>query len=165
MMLRKMRYRLALDIGATSIGWCLLRLDNSEPPKPIAIIRAGVRLFGDGREPARGKGEVGTSLAVTRRVARQMRRRRDRTLRRKARIVAALVRLGFWPTETTQQRALVGLDPYELRRRGLDGPLTSAEFGRALFHLNQRRGFLSNRKTDRKDSESGLISSAIKQLR
>ncbi len=164
-MLRKMRYRLALDIGTTSIGWGLLRLDHSESPSPIAIIRLGVRLFNDGREPARGKGEVGSSLAVTRRIARQMRRRRDRMLRRKTRIMAALVRLGFWPDDHDQRQMLVQLDPYELRRKGLDRALTPAEFGRALFHLNQRRGFLSNRKTDRKDSDSGLLKSAIKKLR
>ena len=164
-MLHTMHYRLALDIGTTSIGWCLIRIDDDEPPKPKAVIRAGVRLFGDGREPARGKGEVGSSLAVTRRVARQMRRRRDRMLRRKARIVDALVRLGFWSPVKTERKTLESLDPYELRRKGLDHALTPAEFGRVLFHLNQRRGFLSNRKTDRKDSESGLLKSAIKKLR
>ena len=63
-MLHKMRYRLALDIGTTSIGWGLVRLDAGTPPQPTALIRSGVRLFSDGREPARGKGEVGSSLAV-----------------------------------------------------------------------------------------------------
>jgi len=164
-MLHTMRYRLALDIGTTSIGWCLIRIDEAEPPKAKAVIRAGVRLFGDGREPARGKGEVGSSLAVTRRVARQMRRRRDRMLRRKARIVDALVRLGFWSPIKLERKTLEALDPYELRRKGLDQALTASEFGRVLFHLNQRRGFLSNRKTDKKDSESGLLKSAIKKLR
>jgi CRISPR-associated endonuclease Csn1 len=94
-----------------------------------------------------------------------MRRRRDRMLRRKARVMAALVRLGFWSDDKAQQKLLVTLDPYELRRKGLDHALTPAEFGRALFHLNQRRGFLSNRKTDKGDPDSGLLKSAIKKLR
>src|SRR3546814_17448810 len=40
------------------------------------------------------------------------------------------------------------------------------EIGRALFHLNQRRGFLSNRKAERrqKDSEDGKIASGAKAL-
>ncbi|MFO1219760.1 MAG: type II CRISPR RNA-guided endonuclease Cas9 [Burkholderiaceae bacterium] len=164
-MLPRMKYRLALDIGTNSIGWCLIRLKNSEPPTPIAVIRAGVRVFPDGREPARGKGEVGTSLAATRRQARAMRRRRDRLLKRKARLQDALIRLGFWPRDDAARKALVTLDPYRLRSDGLDKPLTPAEFGRALFHLNQRRGFQSNRKTDRKDSESGLLKTAIRRLR
>jgi CRISPR-associated endonuclease Csn1 len=164
-MLPRMKYRLALDIGTNSIGWCLIRLDSQEPPRPVAIIRAGVRIFPDGREPARGKGEVGTSLAATRRQARAMRRRRDRLLKRKARLQAALVRLGFWPQDEAARKALVTLNPYQLRSEGLDKPLTPAQFGRALFHLNQRRGFQSNRKTDKKDNDSGLLKTAIRKLR
>lgn len=41
-------------------------------------------------------------------------------------------------------------------------PLT--HLGRALFHLNQRRGFKSNRKTDRGDNESGKIKDAVARL-
>lgn len=157
-MLRRMRYRLALDLGATSIGWCLLRLGPAD--NPVAIIRMGVRIFSDGRSP-----KDGASLAVTRRLARQMRRRRDRLLKRKARLQEALVRLGFWPESEPERKALVRLDPYALRKSGLDKPLSPAEFGRALFHLNQRRGFQSNRRTDKKDAESGLLKSAIRRLR
>lgn len=157
-MLPKMRYRLALDMGSTSIGWCLIRLDADN--KPVAIIRAGVRIFPDGRNP-----KDGSSLAVTRRLARQMRRRRDRLLKRKARLIDSLIRLGFFPEDNEQRKALVELDPYHLRRKGLTEKLTPAEFGRALFHLNQRRGFQSNRKTDKKDSDSGLLKTAIRELR
>lgn len=162
-MLPRMRYRLALDIGTTSIGWCMIRLNAQD--EPCAVIRAGVRIFSDGREPARGKGEVGTSLAATRRAARAARRRRDRLLKRKGRLVEALVRLGFWTDAEMPRKALAALDPYLLRARGLEHLLTPAEFGRALFHLNQRRGFLSNRKTDKKDNDSGLLTSAIRQVR
>lgn len=42
----KMRYRLALDLGTTSIGWAMLRLNQHD--KPHAVIRAGVRIFNDG---------------------------------------------------------------------------------------------------------------------
>lgn len=164
-MLPRMKYRLALDIGTNSIGWCLIRLNASEPPQPVAVIRAGVRIFPDGREPARGKGEIGTSLAATRRQARAMRRRRDRLLKRKARLQAALIRLGFWPENEAARKALVTFNPYQLRSDGLDKPLTPAHFGRALFHLNQRRGFQSNRKTDKKDNDSGLLKTAIRKLR
>ena len=94
-----------------------------------------------------------------------MRRRRDRLLKRKLRLLNALVDLQFFPADEGARRQLVLLDPYELRKKGLDEALTPGEFGRALFHLNQRRGFLSNRKTDSKESESGLIKSSIKRLR
>lgn len=157
-MLPKAPYRLALDIGSTSIGWCLLRLDTCNQPK--AILRMGVRIFPDGRNP-----KDGTSLAVTRRNARAMRRRRDRLLKRKDRLLNALIQLGFFPQDDAQRKALALLDPYSLRRKGLHELLTGPEFARALFHVNQRRGFLSNRKTDKKDSDSGALKKAIKDLR
>ena len=157
-MLSRMRFRLALDLGTTSIGWCLIRLNDDSAP--CAVIRAGSRIFSDGRNP-----KDGSSLAVTRRQARAMRRRRDRLLKRKARLMAALVGLGFWPSLEGERKLMVALDPYQLRRDGLDKPLTPAQFGRAIFHLNQRRGFQSNRKTDKKDNDSGLLKSAIRKLR
>jgi len=156
-MLPKMRYRLALDMGTNSIGWCLIRLDALE--NPIAIIKMGARIFSDGRNP-----KDGSSLAVTRRNARQMRRRRDRLLKRKERMLQALIRLNFFPSDAAERKQLIQLDPYALRKKGLHEPLTGPEFARALFHINQRRGFLSNRKTDKTDSESGALKKAIKSL-
>lgn len=126
----------------------------------MAVIRMGVRIFQNGRNP-----KDGSSLALTRRLARQMRRRRDRLLKRKGRLLDALVSLGFWPEDLNDRRSLSALDPYVLRRKGLDEPLTPSEFGRAVFHLNQRRGFQSNRRTDRKDNERGLMNAAIQKLR
>jgi CRISPR-associated endonuclease Csn1 len=136
----------------------MLRLNQDD--EPVAVIRAGVRLFPDGRNP-----KDGSSLAVTRRMARAMRRRRDRTLRRKARLTDTLIQLGFFPADAVERKSLERLNPYELRARGLDEPLTPWEFGRAVFHLNQRRGFQSNRKTDRKAEDSGAMKAAIHAVR
>ena len=157
-MLGRMKYRLGLDLGTTSIGWALIRLDTED--RPQAIIKAGVRIFSDGRN-AKDK----TSLAVTRREARQARRRRDRLLKRKARMMDALIELSFFSKEESERKALLALDPYEIRRKGLNEALTGGEFARALFHINQRRGFKSNRKTDSKDEDSGALKGAIKELR
>lgn len=157
-MLPKMRYRLALDLGSTSLGWAMLRLNANN--EPCAVIKAGVRIFSDGRNP-----KDGSSLAVTRRTARAMRRRRDRLLKRKARMMRTLIEYGFFPNDEMQRKALETLNPYTLRAKGLDEALTPTEFGRALFHINQRRGFKSNRKTDKKDNDSGALKTAIKKLR
>ncbi|MBS0314573.1 MAG: type II CRISPR RNA-guided endonuclease Cas9 [Proteobacteria bacterium] len=161
-MANKMAYRLALDLGSTSLGWAMIRLDVQN--NPIAVIKAGSRIFSDGREPA-AKGQVGTSLAATRRNARAMRRRRDRLLKRKARMMRALIEHGFFPADEVERKALEQLDPYALRAKGLDEALTPAEFARALFHINQRRGFKSNRKTDSKESDSSVMKGAIHSLR
>jgi CRISPR-associated endonuclease Csn1 len=156
----KMRYRLALDLGSTSLGWAMLRLDADNPPAPVAMIKAGVRIFSDGRNP-----KDGSSLAVTRRDARSMRRRRDRLLKRKARMIRSLIEHGFFPADEAKRKALVTANPYALRARGLDEALKPEEFARALFHINQRRGFKSNRKTDKKDNDSGALKTAISKLR
>ena len=152
------RYRLALDLGSTSLGWAVIRLNASNGP--TAIIKSGVRIFSDGRNP-----KDGSSLAVTRRAARAMRRRRDRLLKRKARMMAKLIEHGFFPQDEAARKAMERFNPYELRAKGLHAALTPAEFARSLFHLNQRRGFKSNRKTDKKDNDSGALKTAIKQLR
>ncbi len=153
---KKMRYRLALDLGTTSLGWAMLRL--SPDNQPYAVIKAGVRIFTDGRDTK------GVPLAVTRRLARGMRRRRDRMLRRKASMTSCLLKHGFFPADAEERQALVDLNPYQLRAKGLDSALEPHEFARALFHINQRRGFKSNRKTDAKDSDSSVMKNAIKQL-
>nr|WP_298213371.1 type II CRISPR RNA-guided endonuclease Cas9 [Acidovorax sp.] len=128
--------------------------------EPTAIIKAGVRIFSDGRNP-----KDGSSLAVTRRAARAMRRRRDRLLKRKARMLEQLQRHGFFPADAAERKALERLNPYQLRAKGLHEALAPGEFARAMFHINQRRGFQSNRKTDRKDNDSGALKKAIHQLR
>lgn len=135
------QYRLGLDIGTNSIGWAALTLDKSGAPNSILDI--GVRIYGDGRNP-----KDGSSLAVQRRVPRGMRRRRDRYLRRRDDLMQALIALGLMPDDEAERQALAALDPYQLRARALDRKLTPHELGRALFHLDQRRGFKSNRRTD-----------------
>lgn len=71
---------------------------------------------------------------------------------------------GLMPADPAEAKALELLDPYKLRAEGLDRDLPLTHFGRALFHLNQRRGFKSNLKTDRGDNESGKIKDATKRL-
>jgi CRISPR-associated endonuclease Csn1 len=156
--MRKMKYRLALDLGSTSLGWAMVRINDQGAP--YAVIKAGVRIFSDGRNPTDG-----SSLAVTRREARSMRRRRDRLLKRKSRMMATLLKHGFFPKDEITRKALEKTDPFLLRAKGLDQLLLPEEFARALFHINQRRGFRSNRKTDKKDNESGALKTAISQLR
>ncbi len=153
-----LRYRLALDLGPTSLGWAVFRLNNENDP--TAVILTGVRIFSDGRNP-----KDGTSLAVSRRQARSMRRRRDRLLKRKSKLMAALVKHGLFPEKADQRKSLEKLDPYRLRAEGLDRALEPHEYGRALFHLNQRRGFKSNRKTDKKETDSSVMKNAIAGVR
>lgn len=153
-----MKYRLSLDLGTNSCGWAVLELDGDGGA--AGIIATGVRIFSDGRNPKDGQ-----SLAVMRRGPRQMRRRRDRYLGRRERLMAALIKHGLMPPEEAERKKLENLDPYELRAKGLDKELSLFELGRAIFHLNQRRGFKSNRKVDKgADDDAGKIKSAIKRM-
>jgi CRISPR-associated endonuclease Csn1 len=153
-------YRLGIDIGTNSLGWCALDLDREGRPKGIRKI--GVRIFSDGRDP-----QSGTSLAVDRRMARGARKRRDRFVDRRADLMKALVRHGLMPADAAERKKLGTLDPYELRARGLSEVLHPHHFGRAIFHLNQRRGFKSNRKTDKKQKDADLkgMKGGISKLR
>ncbi len=156
-------YRLGLDMGSNSIGWWVIWLRWNEQLKryePDAQGPGGVRIFPDGRDP-----QSKTSNAVGRRVARSARKRRDRFLQRQGDLINALVRYGLFPEDVAARKALETVDPYQLRRDALTGALPAHHVGRALFHLNQRRGFSSNRKAERgKDSEKGAIKQAEEQL-
>ncbi len=150
-------YRLGLDLGSNSIGWFIVWL--SSEGQPVGLGPGGVRIFPDGRNREK------ISNAVERRTARGARRRRDRYLKRRTRLMDLLVAYGLMPAEEAARKKLEGLDPYELRALALDEPLPAHHIGRALFHLDQRRGFLSNRKTEnRKDKESGIIKEAAGRL-
>ena len=131
-----MKWRLGLDLGTNSIGWCALELKDG---MPSGIIDMGVRVFHDGREP-----KTGESLAVQRRLARGVRRRRDRHNRQKRKVFGFFIEAGL--ASESSREEIKALDPYLLRTEGLDRKLESLELVRAFFHLTVRRGFKSNRK-------------------
>jgi CRISPR-associated endonuclease Csn1 len=153
-----LRWRLGVDLGTNSLGWAVIELNDDD--LPIGIITAGSRIFSDGRDP-----KSGASLAFDRRAARAMRRRRDRFKQRQAALLKHLTEAGFFPASEADRKALEGLDPFALRAMALREKLSLHHIGRALFHLNQRRGFKSNRKADRgKNDDSGKIRVGVTRL-
>lgn len=155
-----MTTRLGIDIGTNSIGWALIDADSGR------IIDLGSRIFGTSPTGAGRDPKSGASLAVDRRDARAARRRRDRYLGRRSAFLETLVRCGLMSEKVDEAKLVASKDPYVLRARGLDERLEPHEIGRALFHLNQRRGFKSNRKAERgrKEKEDGKIESGAKAL-
>ncbi|MDX1944327.1 MAG: type II CRISPR RNA-guided endonuclease Cas9 [Pirellulaceae bacterium] len=153
----KGRTTLGLDIGSNSIGWALIDEEKH------VIVAAGSRIFPEGVDRDQTGGEL--SKNESRRVARGMRRQIARRARRKRLLRAALMQAGLLPTDPADQALLDQLNPYELRQKGLREKLTPHEFGRVLIHLNQRRGFLSNRKADRsKKKEASEMLQEISDL-
>ncbi len=133
---------LGLDIGSNSIGWSLIELNGEQSQ----IIGIGVRVFPEGVDRDKQGGEVAKNEA--RRMARGMRRQTHRRAIRKRLLRQSLIQAGLFPSDPEAAKALMDLNPYDLRARALVQPLKPFEIGRLLIHLNQRRGFLSNRKTD-----------------
>ena len=155
----KFAYRIGVDLGTNSIGWCLLNLDKNLQPTGVRDI--GVRIFTEGRDP-----KSGASLAVDRRAARSARRRRDRFVGRCTALMKALISGRLMPENESDRKTLETLDPFALRAAALDEALPLYHVGRAIFHLNQRRGFKSNRKADRgNNDEQGKIATGVNRLR
>lgn len=156
---------LGLDLGPNSIGWALLsaEFENGEQINETGLIAAGVRVFEEGVDNFDSSKEA--SRAQARRMARSARRRQRRKRERRDRLRALLQKHGLLPDDSHALLEVMALDPYPLRAKGLNERLTLPEIGRVLYHLNQRRGFKSNRKQERGDKESGVVQEAITALK
>jgi len=142
-------YTLGFDIGSNSIGWALV-----ETKKKPSIVGIGVRVFPEGVD--RDTKGLEKSKNATRREARGARRTHQRRNLRKKQLLKTLQKVGFLPTSKSELRSVFHTNPYGLRKKGLDEKLERYEFGRVLYHISQRRGFKSNRKSG-KAKEDGVV--------
>ncbi len=181
------RFRLGIDLGARSLGWQVVLLEDESP---ASIGACGVHTFDAGVD---GDIEGGRdeSRSAARRQARQTRRQFWRRQRRRLKVLRLLQSGGLLPpgdisTPEAIHEYLLKLDgdlsakwcnsestdaervmlPYRLRAAALDKPLSPHELGRALYHLAQRRGFKSGRKsqTEEDEKEVGIVKQNIGDL-
>lgn len=170
-----MRYHLGLDLGVRSLGWAAVRIDSH----PLEILTVGVRCFEAGVEGDIAKGKD-ASRANKRRQKRSARRQLRRQAARLTKLFRALQCAGLLPAEPSKtpedRHALLDkLDVdlraeslhqaghqeeqvflYRLRAQAAGGEkLPAFVVGRALYHLAQRRGFLSNRKAEAAEAVKG----------
>jgi CRISPR-associated endonuclease Csn1 len=161
---------LGIDLGSNSLGTALVRADED------LIEFMGVRVFPAGVEGNLEEGRE-ESRAAKRRQARSARRQTQRRQRRLYKVFHLLQRMGLLPAgnraevlerlqcELRQRYPGTAVLPWLLRARSLDQALTPHELGRALYHLAQRRGFLSNRVGGKEnDKERSDVKAAIKDL-
>ena len=149
--------RIGLDVGTQSIGWAITNPDEK------SLVATGCFIFPEGvdRDPSGGE----KSKSQTRRQARGARRTKARRVRRKQILKDALSGLGLLPIEDQEiDKLFETTDPYELRARALDEPLEKYELGRVFYHFAQRRGFLSNRKTDTSQNDNKGIKAEMTEL-
>ncbi len=179
---------LGLDIGVASVGWSLIETTGGAPNRLLA---AGSRIFSPGVEGNLEQFKLGRDEPKNqkRRMARQMRRQLWRRRRRLLKLQRSLVRHGLLPSLERYDAeeidrafkaldaALMKRDPlmkdrvgaqtfhYRLRARAAEGRVDPHELGRALYHLAQHRGFLSNRKAKKADDEElGAVKQGIADL-
>lgn len=179
-------YLLGIDLGISSIGWTLINVNKQG--EPASIGKSGVHTFEEGVE---GDVESGRDKArgSNRRDARMARRMIWRRQYRRKKLLRLLQRAELLPpgeisSPQSIHEYLLGIDaqlrqvynpskdrvtshviPYSLRAKALDEKLDPYELGRAIYHLAQRRGFLSNRKSLKKDEDEGVVKQGISDLR
>lgn len=154
-------YRLGLDVGIKSVGWCVLECD--ENGEPIQINALNSRIFDAAEQP-----KTGASLAEPRRNARGLRRRIRRKSFRLERIRKLFSENGIELFETQDDLICLkdeykNLDVVKLRSDALDKKLTEAEFARVLYSLARHRGFKSNKREGAKDSDEGKLLGSIRK--
>lgn len=129
-----------IDLGIASCGWAVLR-----PGKEIVALGSWMFDVPETDKERIPTNQIRRSNRLLRRVIRR-RRNRMADLRRlfhQHGLIAS-------PDSDAQKRA--GLDPWELRARGLDKPLEPAQLAVTLGHIAKRRGFKSAAK--RKESNA-----------
>lgn len=176
---------LGLDLGTNSLGWAIVE----ETETGYALLDRGVDIFQEGvaREKNNEKPAVQDRTA-----ARALRRHYFRRRLRKIELLKVLVRHDLCPSLSHEQLEAWRLhkqypldeeflrwqrtdddterNPYRDRYRALTQKLDLADrgdrhlLGRALYHLAQRRGFISNRKEAGRENEDGQVKQSIKAL-
>lgn len=152
-------YRLGLDIGIASVGAAVVQTNSFD--NPCHLTEPDVRKFTAAECRENGKNN-GKSAAVPRRECRSTRRRIRRKQLRMNCIKQALQKVDIINIDEFMKRYSDGTIPnvYQLRYEGLDRLLTDDEFAQILIHIAKHRGFLSTRRADKKDKESGAILAA-----
>jgi Uncharacterized protein conserved in bacteria len=157
---------LGLDLGTNSIGWSLIERDTDL--ETGRILGLGCRIIPTDSELL-SKYETGQAASKNagRRQTRGARRLKQRYKLRRERLIKSLIALGWLPENfqpghslpvseqsLTEMKQLFGTQEisddwvvYYLRHKALTTQVSKGELARILYHMNQRRGFKSNRKT------------------
>ncbi len=180
---------LGLDVGTNSLGWAVVDYDAERAEEEqYTPVDAGVHVFEEGVKMEKGNE---ASRAAERTGHRRLRIGYWRRKCRKIALLRVLMKYDLCPALTHealkewQQKKVYPLseafmlwqrtdeathkNPYYYRHLCLTQPLDLSQqknrrlLGRALYHLNQRRGFLSNRKEEGKNGD-GTVLTAIGDL-
>lgn len=175
---------LGIDTGTNSIGWAIVQKEKEE----YKLLDKGTNIFQEGVKTEKGKE---SSKAAERTSYRSTRKRYYRIKLRKIHLLFVLSANHLCPPlskedlsnwrlkkiypqnelfrQWQQTNDKLGVNPYAYRHLCLNKKLDLTDLqnryilGRALYHIIQRRGFLSNRKS-MDQSEEGKVKSGISEL-
>ncbi len=152
---------LGLDLGTNSIGWAIVDKEETD----FSLVDKGVRIFSEGVKSEKG---IESSKAAERTGYRSARKIKFRRKLRKYETLKILSENGMcplsveevvnWSKSNFKHYPLnpeflkwlrtddnQNINPYIFRDKASKQKVTLFELGRALYHIAQRRGFLSNR--------------------
>jgi CRISPR-associated endonuclease Csn1 len=152
---------LGLDLGTNSIGWAIVDKDGND----FSLVDKGVRIFSEGVKSEKG---IESSRAAERTAFRSARKIKFRRKLRKYETLKVLAEKNMCPLsveEVIEWRKSgfkkyplkpeflkwlrtdddQNINPYIYRDRASKQKVSLFELGRSLYHIAQRRGFLSNR--------------------
>ena len=176
---------LGLDLGTNSIGWCVIERDEHI----INLLYRGAHVFQEGLRKCK-TGYESRAAERTKYRARRVLYFRRRLRKIETLFVLSANNLcpkvaydvlkewklkGFY-RDSLQFREWLKTDdsidknPYRCRFEAINRKLDLNDIndryllGRAFYHLSQRRGFLSNRLANTKESEDGVVKGGILDL-
>lgn len=177
---------LGIDTGTNSLGWAVV--DKNEDGL-FSLIKRGSLIFQEGVKVEKG---IESSKAADRTSHRALRKQYFRRRLRKIEVLKVLVEFGWCPYLSSEALHLWHVkkiypvdeafmawqrtndnfeeNPYYYRHLCLNEKLDLNEkanryvLGRAMYHLAQRRGFLSNRLEQGDDKETGKVKKGISSL-
>ena len=177
---------LGLDTGSNSLGWAIVDREESGEQ---TLVDKGTLIFQEGVKIEKG---IESSKAADRTAHRALRRQYFRRRLRKIEVLKVLVKHNLCPALTEENLKLwhtrkiyprkdefmqwqrtdenKGINPYHSRhiclteKLDLNKQADRYTLGRALYHLAQRRGFMSNRLDANEEKESGAVKQGISEL-
>lgn len=181
-----MKRIIGIDTGTNSLGWAVV---DKNDDGDYSIVRKGSLIFQEGVKIEKG---IESSKSSERTGHRALRKHYFRRRLRKIEVLKVLIKYGWCPSLTDEALHLwhtkkqypldddfiswqrtdekFGRNPYYYRHICLHKKLDLEEeseryiLGRAMYHLAQRRGFLSNRIDQSDEKESGKVKESISDL-
>lgn len=183
-----MKRILGIDTGTNSLGWAVVDKDDAGD---YTLVRKGSLIFQEGVKIEKEKG-IESSKASERTGHKALRKHYFRRRLRKIEVLKVLLKYSWCPPLSDEDLHLwhvkkeyplddaflawqrtdekFGRNPYYYRHLCLHEKLDLSEeseryiIGRAMYHLAQRRGFLSNRIDQSDEKESGKVKESISDL-